>query len=93
MCSSDAFRGATRVLQKHNFYRLNYDSSKLVTDVPHYIVAAQGCGVTTKLDWPAFQDREDIESLFDSLDVITKHIRWHKISSSTAPMEQWLDLP
>jgi hypothetical protein len=65
----------------------------LVLDAPHYIVAAESCGVTTKLDWPAFQDRRDIQSLFDSLDVITKSIRWHKISSSTAPIEQWLILP
>jgi hypothetical protein len=92
-CSPDALKRATTVLLEHHFYRLNYDSSILVTDVPHYIVAAEACGVTSKLDWPAFQDRRDIESLFDSLDVITKRIRWHKISSSTAPMEQWLSLP
>jgi hypothetical protein len=76
------------VLQRHEFYRLNYDSSVLVTDVPHYIVAAERCGVTTKLDWPAFQNRKDIESLFDGLDAVTERIRWHKISNSAEPMER-----
>jgi Domain of unknown function (DUF6438) len=87
-CSSNILKQATQVLQRHEFYRLNYDSSILVTDVPHYIVAAERCGVTTKLDWPAFQDRKDIESLFDGLDAVTEHIRWHKISNSAEPMER-----
>jgi hypothetical protein len=72
---------------------LDYDSSILALDVPHYIVAAERCGVTTKLDWPAFESRRDIESLFDSLDALTQHIHWHKISDSTESMEQWLNLP
>lgn len=64
-----------------------------VLDAPHYIVAAERCGVTTKLDWPAYENRRDIESLFDGLDAITAGIHWHKISKSAAPMEQWLNLP
>ncbi len=80
-------------LQSHDFYHLNYDSSVLVLDAPHYIVAAERCGVTTKLDWPAYENRRDIKSLLDGLDAVTKGISWHKISDSTEPINQWLDMP
>jgi hypothetical protein len=53
-CSSSVFRRAVVVLENDGFYRLDYDSSIMVMDAPHYIVAADRCGVTTKLDWPAF---------------------------------------
>jgi hypothetical protein len=92
-CTLGVLKRAVRVLRSHDFYHLNYDSSILVLDAPHYIVAAERCGVTTKLDWPAFQNRKDIKSMFDSLDVITKSVRWHKISNSTESMDQWLQLP
>ena len=92
-CTSGILKRTVGVLQRHDFYHLNYDSSINVLDAPHYIVAAERCGVTTKLDWPAFQNRKDIESMFDSLDAVTKSIRWHKISSSTESMEYWLVLP
>src|SRR5579871_1604481 len=70
-CTSDVFKRAVTVLEHRGFYHLDYDSSMLVFDAPHYIVAAERCGVTTKLDWPAYENRRDIESLFDSLDTIT----------------------
>lgn len=92
-CSSDILKRAIEVLRNDDFYSLDYDSSILVMDAPHYIVAAKRCGVTTKLDWPEYENRKDIESLFDSLDAITTRIRWYKVSNSTAPMQQWLVLP
>jgi|HubBroStandDraft_4_1064222.scaffolds.fasta_scaffold00001_233 hypothetical protein len=71
---------ARSILKAHNFYNLNYDDSPLVTDVPHYIVAALRCGVTTKIDWPDFGPRADILSLFDDLDSMVEHLKWHKTS-------------
>lgn len=92
-CTSRTFKRAKQILQSHDFYHLNYDSSVLVMDAPHYIVATQRCGVATKLDWPAFENRRDIESLLDGLDTITDNIHWHKISNSTELMEYWLNFP
>lgn len=92
-CSFDIFKRVRMALQSHDFYHLNYDSSVLVLDAPHYIVAAERCGVTTKLDWPAYENRRDIKSLLDGLDAVTKGISWHKISDSTEPINQWLDMP
>jgi hypothetical protein len=43
------------------------------------------CGVTTKLDWPVYQPRPDIESLLDALDKITRGIPWKKKSDATEP--------
>jgi hypothetical protein len=46
------------------------------------------CGVTTTLDWPAYEDRRDIEALLDALDIITTGIRWSKRSDDTKP--KWI---
>lgn len=75
------YKRAVNALRLHDFFSLNYDSSVLVTDAPHLIVSAQRCGVTTKLDWPQYTRREDIESLFEDLQRITGGIRWHKIGT------------
>ncbi len=82
VCSPAVVKRAIAVLERQEFYSLNYDSSILVLDAPHYIISVERCGVTTKLDWPWREDRKDIESLFSELDVITDDIRWHKVSNS-----------
>jgi hypothetical protein len=82
------------VLERHHFYGLNYDDTKHITDVPHYIVAVARCGVTTKLDWPDFGDRPDIESLFNALDALVKNVKWHKTSDSTeSPEDLFASIP
>jgi Domain of unknown function (DUF6438) len=84
-CTSAVLKRAVAALRLHDFYGLNYDSRVLVLDVPHFIISVKRCGVTTKLDWPLFEDRNDIESLMDALDKITESIPWRKTSDSTAP--------
>jgi hypothetical protein len=74
---------AISVLSNHHFYQLNYDDSRRITDVPHYVVAVVRCGVTTTLDWPDFGDRPDIASLFDAMDGIVNGVKWHKTSDET----------
>lgn len=81
-CSSATFQKAVGALEFSDFYQLNYDSSVIVTDVPHYVVGAERCGVTTKLDWPASEKRQDIPSLLDQLDGIANSLRWHRVSNS-----------
>lgn len=76
-----SLRQAVQVLERYNFFDLNVETD-LVTDVPHYIVAVQRCGVTTKLDWAAYGKRRDIEDLFDALDAITNGVHWTKTSDS-----------
>lgn len=82
-CSYTVLKGAIAVLDSHAFYALNYDSSVLVLDAPHYILSVVRCGVTTKLDWPAHDNRQDIESIFARLDAIANRLTWHKVSDST----------
>jgi hypothetical protein len=84
-CTSGTFFRAVSTLKKHTFYTLGYDSSILVTDAPHYIISVERCGVTTVLDWPAYEKRKDIDSLFDDLDLIVASVRWRKVSNSFAP--------
>jgi hypothetical protein len=78
---------ARALLKAHRFFSLNYDDRPSITDVPHYIVAVVRCGVTTKLDWPAFGARPDIESLFDAFDALVKNVKWHKTSDTTESPE------
>lgn len=84
-CSPDVLRRAVAALNVHKFYTLNYDSHVVVTDVSHYFVSVKRCGVTTKLDWPAYNERKDIESLLSALDKITRRIPWQKKSDATVP--------
>ena len=74
---------AAKLLERHHFFDLSIVPD-LVTDVPHYIIAVQRCDVTTKLDWPAYPERRDIEELFDDLDAITNSMHWTKTSDSDA---------
>lgn len=83
----DTLLRARALLEAHHFFSLNYDDRRLITDVPHYIVAVVRCGVTTKLDWPEFGDRPDIESLFNAFDALVKNVKWHKTSDSTESPE------
>jgi len=75
---SSVLEHAVDVVRRHDFFSINYDSSILVSDVPHLIVVVSRCGVTTKLDWPSYQHRQDIEGLMKDLDAITDGIRWQK---------------
>ena len=85
---------AKEILQKHDFYRLNYDDSGLITDVPHFILAVERCGVTTKLDWPDYGNRPDIQTLFNALDTIIRNKAWHKTSDSTdSPLSLFATIP
>lgn len=77
---------ARRILEAHKFFSLNAVEGE-VTDVPHLIVAAVRCSVTTTLDWPAFEKRPDITNLFDALDALIKNVKWHKTSDSTESPE------
>lgn len=85
VCTAGVLKRASAVLEAHDFFALNYNSSVLVTDLPHYVVAVERCGVTTMLNWPARGDRKDIESLFDGLDKITAEVGWQKASNSAEP--------
>jgi hypothetical protein len=87
-CAGATLNRAVAALRSHGFFALNYNSRIPVTDVPHYIVSAMRCGVTTTLDWPAYEDRRDIEALLDALDIITTGIRWSKRSDDTKP--KWI---
>lgn len=90
----DTLLRARALLQAHHFFALNYDDRTLITDVPHYIVAVVRCGVTTKLDWPEFGDRPDIESLFNAFDALVKNTKWHKTSDSTeSPLDLFASIP
>lgn len=80
-CSPAILKRAIAVLERNDFYNLNYDSSTLVLDAPHYVISAERCGVTTKLDWPVHGIRKDIETLLMELDTITDTINWHRVSS------------
>lgn len=80
-CTPATLARAVEVLKSHAFFDLNYDSSILATDVPHYIIAVERCGVTTKLDWPTYNDRKDILSLVYQLNDITEEIRWRKLGT------------
>jgi hypothetical protein len=84
-CSHAILERVITALRLHDFYALNYDSRVLVMDAPHDVVSAMRCGVTTKLDWPAYQERQDIELLLDALDKITTRIPWEKKSDKTEP--------
>lgn len=70
-----------RLLERYDFFNLSVVPD-LVTDVPHYIIAVERCDVTTKLNWPAYPGRRDIEELFDGLDAITNRVHWTKTSDS-----------
>ncbi|MBV9271506.1 MAG: hypothetical protein JO165_10445 [Candidatus Eremiobacteraeota bacterium] len=74
---SAPLKDATALLRQQRFFEFHFEPI-MVTDVPHYIVAVQRCGVTTKLDWPAYSRNPKIERLFDSLDNITNRVDWHK---------------
>lgn len=78
--SPDGLRQAVKVLQQHNFFSLSVVPS-IVTDVPHLIISAERCGVTTKLDLADSGRRPDIEKLFDQLDAITDRVTWGKTSN------------
>lgn len=84
-CAATILKRAVAALRLHDFYALNYDSRVLVTDVEHVIVSAKRCGVTTTLDWPAYEDRQDIKLLLYALDKITMSMPWKKTSDDTEP--------
>ena len=88
-----ALRRAIAVLQQLEFFKLSVQPS-LIMDAPHFIVAAQRCGVSTKLDWPFFGSRPDIEALFDKLDGITNSLTWRKSSTSVeSPLNLLAPIP
>lgn len=85
---------ARTLLAAHHFYALNYDDTRHVTDVPHYILAVARCGVSTKLDWSSAAGRPDIESLFNALDALVKNVKWRKTSDSTeSPVNLFAPIP
>ena len=51
-------------------------------DVPHYIIAVERCGVTTKIDWNTMGDRPRLERIFDGLDVLESRMTWERTSPS-----------
>ena len=81
-CSAEVIDEATSMLKSHQFYYLNAGPDVIVTDVPHLVIAVERCGVTTKLDWPDWEKRPDIPSLFSDLDRITNAIYWRRVSTS-----------
>ena len=66
--------------------RLQFYSFKVkpvfVTDVPHYIISVERCGVNTSLDWRAMvytgASGGDFGALFNGLDRITNSVVWRK---------------
>jgi hypothetical protein len=95
-CTATTLKDAIAMLERHQFYNLNYDPSIIVTDAPHYIISVERCGVTTTLDWQLHvrEDRNDIKALFDGLDLITDRVRWHKVSNRlTSPLPLLVPIP
>ena len=85
---------ARELLKAHHFYDLNDSESYDVTDVPNFILAVNRCRVTTKLDWPDYEERPDITSLFDDLDALVQNVKWHKTSDSTdSPAALFTSIP
>lgn len=73
------------LLAKLDFYSMNVKRA-YVTDVPHYIVSVERCGVTKRIDWPALvwpgvSGTHDIRDLFNGLDRITNSISWRRKGS------------
>jgi hypothetical protein len=93
-CVGSTMLRTIAALRTHAFYTLHYDSEVLALDVPHYIVSVERCGVTTILDWPAYEGRKDIMGLLDNLDRVADSVRWHKISDSVQePLEGTAVIP
>jgi hypothetical protein len=75
------FDRSVTTLKNHAFYLMNYDSSVLAFDTPHLILSAERCGVTTTLDWPLYEHRQDIEGLFNALSTIRDDVDWRKTAN------------
>lgn len=76
------FDDVVALLAKLDFYSFKI-KPMFVTDVPHYIVEVQRCGVTKRIDWPALiwpgvSGTHDLPALFNGLDRITNSVNWHK---------------
>jgi hypothetical protein len=76
------FSDVVALLSKFDFYSFKV-KPVFVTDVPHFIVEVQRCGVATKIDWPALvwpgvSGTHDLRDLFKGLDRITNSVAWHK---------------
>jgi hypothetical protein len=84
-CTSLTFNSVKSALRGYGFYDLNFDSGVLVLDAPHYLISVDRCGVTTRLDWPAYEDRKDILALLKRLDVITNNVPWRKTGNGLQP--------
>lgn len=79
------FADVVALLSKFDVYSFNIKPLP-VTDVPHFIVAVQRCGVTKRIDWPAMvwpgvSGKHDLRQLFDGLDRITNGVEWQKAPS------------
>lgn len=64
------------------------------------VVLTPRIGVNTRLDWPEYEDRQDIAALFDQLDAVTERLSWHKVNSGVesplslwAPFHEWRAAP
>jgi len=76
------FADVVSLLSKLDFYSFKV-APGFVTDVPHFIVEVERCGVTRRIDWPALiypgvSGTHDIRDLFNGLDRITNSVNWHK---------------
>jgi hypothetical protein len=76
------FYDVVALLAKLDFYSFTV-KPVFVTDVPHFIVEVERCGVSKRIDWPAgiwpgVSGARDIRDLFDGLDRITNSVAWHK---------------
>jgi hypothetical protein len=76
------FADVVALLSKLDFFAIKI-KPVFITDVPHFIVEVERCGVTRKIDWPAMvfagvSGTQDIRALFNGLDRITNSVAWHK---------------
>lgn len=78
------FTDVVALLSKLDFYAIKV-KPVFVTDVPHFIIEVERCGVATRIDWPALvwpgvSATHDLRTLFNGLDRITNSVVWHKAS-------------
>ena len=76
------FQDVVALLSQFDFYSFTIKPI-FVTDVPHFIIDVERCGVTRRIDWPALvypgvYGTHDIRDLFNRLDRITNSVNWRK---------------
>jgi hypothetical protein len=88
-----SLEAAISILRAARFFELSLVPS-LATDVPHVIIAAQRCDVTTRIDYADYGQRPDVDSLANRLDKLVTQITWKRESKSLdSPLAGFASIP